>query len=105
MNQSDFARLHGVSRKTVTMWKSRGWLIMSGDDIDVTASNAQLEKYRKTINRPAKERVEAPVKKSVLPSSSVMTESGKTLILHWRASPEISFWRTVRSYHWMKRVV
>ncbi|HDS2235922.1 TPA: hypothetical protein QH740_002910 [Klebsiella michiganensis] len=77
MNQSDFARLHGVSRKTVTMWKSRGWLIMSGDDIDVTASNAQLEKYRKTINRPAKERVEAPVKKSVLPSSSVMTESGE----------------------------
>ena len=41
MNQSDFARLHGVSRKTVTMWKSRGWLIMSGDDIDVAASNAQ----------------------------------------------------------------
>ena len=46
MNQSDFARLHGVSRKTVTMWNSRGWLIMSGDDIDVVASNAQLEKYR-----------------------------------------------------------
>lgn len=76
MNQSDFAKLHGVSRKTVTMWKSRGWLIMSGDDIDVTASNAQLEKYRKTINRPPKERVAAPVKKSVLPSPSVTTESG-----------------------------
>ena len=77
MNQSDFARLHGVSRKTVTMWKSRGWLIMSGDDIDVTASNAQLEKYRKTINRPTKERAAAPVKKSVLPSPSVTKEPGE----------------------------
>lgn len=56
MNQSDFARLHGVSRKTVTMWKSRGWLIMSGEDIDVGASNAQLEKYRKTISRPARDK-------------------------------------------------
>ena len=54
MNQSDFAKLHNVSRKTVTMWKSRGWLIMSGDDIDVAASNAQLEKYRKSVNRPSK---------------------------------------------------
>lgn len=64
MNQSDFARLHGVSRKTVTMWKSRGWLIMSGDDIDVAASNAQLEKYRKSVNRPEKQKTSAPEKES-----------------------------------------
>ena len=63
MNQSDFARLHGVRRKTVTMWKSRGWLIMSGDDIDVAASNAQLEKYRKSVNRPDKQKTSAPEKK------------------------------------------
>lgn len=63
MNQSDFARLHGVSRKTVTMWKSRGWLIMSGDDIDVAASNAQLEKYRKSVNRSDKQKTSAPEKK------------------------------------------
>lgn len=63
MNQSDFARLHGVSRKTVTMWKGRGWLIMSGDDIDVVASNAQLEKYRKTVIRPDKEETPATAKK------------------------------------------
>ncbi|HGV9335267.1 hypothetical protein [Raoultella terrigena] len=68
MNQSDFARLHGVSRKTVTMWKSRGWLIMSGDDIDVSASNAQLEKYRKTINRTGKENKVVPIKKNSMPS-------------------------------------
>ncbi|MGR3753244.1 hypothetical protein [Edwardsiella anguillarum] len=63
MNQSDFARLHGVSRKTVTMWKSRGWLIMSGDDIDVAASNEQLAKYRKSVNRPDKQKMSAPEKK------------------------------------------
>ncbi|MFW7226157.1 MULTISPECIES: hypothetical protein [unclassified Serratia (in: enterobacteria)] len=34
MNQSDFARLHGVSRKTITIWKSKGWVIFSGEDND-----------------------------------------------------------------------
>lgn len=70
MNQSDFARLHGVSRKTVTMWKSRGWLVISGDDIDVNASNALLEKYRKTINRPTSEKAAPPTKKAAAPASS-----------------------------------
>ncbi|PHM22659.1 hypothetical protein [Xenorhabdus budapestensis] len=48
MNQSDFAKLHGVSRKTITVWKSRGWLVMEGDEIDVDASNANIERYRKS---------------------------------------------------------
>ncbi len=82
MNQSDFARLHGVSRKTVTMWKSRGWLIMSGDDIDVAASNAQLEKYRKSVNRPDKQKTSAPEKKKadrVLPVREQPEESDSSL--------------------------
>ncbi len=82
MNQSDFARLHGVSRKTVTMWKSRGWLIMSGDDIDVAASNAQLEKYRKSVNRPEKHKTSAPEKKKadrVLPAREMPEESDSSL--------------------------
>lgn len=54
MNQSDFAKLHGVSRKTVTTWKARGWLVLNGDDIDVKASNANIERYRKTVTRPEK---------------------------------------------------
>lgn len=54
MNQSDFAKLHGVSRKTVTAWKSRGWLVMAGDGIDVDASNANIERFRKTVTRPEK---------------------------------------------------
>ncbi|HGM5452844.1 TPA: RNA polymerase subunit sigma-70 [Serratia marcescens] len=54
MNQSDFAKLHGVSRKTVTAWKARGWLVLAGDDIDVEASNANIERFRKTVTRPEK---------------------------------------------------
>jgi phage terminase Nu1 subunit (DNA packaging protein) len=46
MNQSEFAALHGVSRKTVTKWKERGWLVFAGDDVDVDASNALIKKYR-----------------------------------------------------------
>ncbi|HHL5212149.1 TPA: hypothetical protein ACQ82X_002173 [Klebsiella pneumoniae] len=74
MNQSDFAKLHNVSRKTVTMWKSRGWLIMSGDDIDVAASNAQLEKYRKTVNRPSKNDGLPPAKKNITPMPPVVND-------------------------------
>ncbi|SSF70538.1 hypothetical protein [Klebsiella quasipneumoniae] len=74
MNQSDFAKLHNVSRKTVTMWKSRGWLIMSGDDIDVAASNAQLEKYRKTVSRPSKNDALPPAKKNITPTPPVVND-------------------------------
>ncbi|MDR5757010.1 hypothetical protein [Caballeronia sp. LZ035] len=47
MNQSDFATLHGVSRKTVTKWKERGWIVFAGNEVDVEASNALLKKYRR----------------------------------------------------------
>lgn len=57
MNQSDFAKLHNVSRKTVTAWKARGWLVLAGDDIDVEASNANIERFRKTVTRPEKKAV------------------------------------------------
>ncbi|WP_275389359.1 hypothetical protein [Xenorhabdus bovienii] len=56
MKQADFARLHNVSRKTVTQWKSRGWLVMDGDDINVDASNANIEQYRKTVTRGEKKK-------------------------------------------------
>ncbi|ATW33131.1 RNA polymerase subunit sigma-70 [Candidatus Williamhamiltonella defendens] len=54
MNQSDFAKLHHVSRKTVTTWKARGWLVLGGEDIDVEASNANIERYRKSVTRSSK---------------------------------------------------
>lgn len=56
MNQADFAKLHGVSRKTVTTWKDRGWLVFNGDDLDVEASNANIEMHRKTVTRPEKKK-------------------------------------------------
>lgn len=52
MKQSEFANLHGVSRKTVTSWKARGWLVMEGDEVDVEASNQNIERYRKTVTQP-----------------------------------------------------
>jgi phage terminase Nu1 subunit (DNA packaging protein) len=62
MNQSEFAALHDVSRKTVTKWKERGWLVFAGDEIDVDASNANLKRYRRdgapavtqSVTQPAK---------------------------------------------------
>lgn len=102
MNQSDFARLHGVSRKTVTMWKSRGWLIMSGDDIDVVASNAQLEKYRKSVNRPDKQKTSAPEKRK-LTGCCLRGSRRKKVTRHWRGLRGISSLKTALSYRWMKR--
>jgi len=56
MNQADFAKLHGVSRKTVTTWKARGWLVMDGDEVNVEASNANIETHRKTVTPPEKKK-------------------------------------------------
>ncbi|KWH52556.1 hypothetical protein [Burkholderia cepacia] len=47
MNQSEFAALHGVSRKTVTKWKERGWLVFAGDEVNVEESNKLLKRYRR----------------------------------------------------------
>ncbi|WP_337049756.1 hypothetical protein [Serratia fonticola] len=57
MNQAEFARLHEVSRKTVTMWKSQGFLVINEDGVDVEASNANLKKHRDTVTQQAKKKV------------------------------------------------
>ncbi|MDA8487471.1 hypothetical protein NNN71_02530 [Kluyvera sp. Awk 3] len=49
---------------------------MSGDDIDVNASNAQLEKYRKTISRPGANKATAPARKATAPALSSAAEAG-----------------------------
>ena len=56
MNQADFAKHHGVSRKTVTTWKARGWLVMDGDEVNFEASNANIEMHRKTVTPAEKKR-------------------------------------------------
>jgi hypothetical protein len=39
---AEFARRRGVSRKTTTTWKQRGWLTMRGNLVDVAASTKNL---------------------------------------------------------------
>ncbi|WP_240775877.1 hypothetical protein [Nissabacter sp. SGAir0207] len=56
MNQAEFAKLHNVSRKTVTMWKARGWLVMDGEEVNVEASNASIELHRKVVTPPEKKK-------------------------------------------------
>lgn len=57
INQAGFAEMHGVSRKTVTGWKARGWLVVEGGQVDVDASNAILAKHRpggiQVVTQPA----------------------------------------------------
>jgi phage terminase Nu1 subunit (DNA packaging protein) len=42
VSQADFARLHGVSRKTVTQWKAEGRLAIVAGEVDVEATDARL---------------------------------------------------------------
>lgn len=42
VKQADYAREHGVSGKTVTMWKQRGYLTMDGALVDANASDRRL---------------------------------------------------------------
>ncbi|MGI4939736.1 MAG: hypothetical protein ACRYHQ_04075 [Janthinobacterium lividum] len=46
MTQADFARSHGVSRSAVTQWKERGFIVLSGELIDVEASDTILKNRR-----------------------------------------------------------
>jgi hypothetical protein len=44
MTEAEFARRRGVSRKTVYVWKSRGYVVLAGDGkVDVTASGKELD--------------------------------------------------------------
>jgi phage terminase small subunit/phage terminase Nu1 subunit (DNA packaging protein) len=42
VSQAEFARAHGVSRKTVTKWKAEGRLVLAGGEVDVAATDARL---------------------------------------------------------------
>ena len=83
MNQSEFATLHGVSRKTVTKWKERGWLVFAGDAIDVKASNANLTRYRRdgapAVTQPAKKTAKGNKRQSVTQAAKGVTlEAGES---------------------------
>ena len=46
LSMAKYGALHGVSAMAVSKWKARGWLVFQGNKVDVTSSNANLEKYR-----------------------------------------------------------
>lgn len=46
VSQAEYARLRGVSKKTVTQWKRDGKLVLAEGGVDVEASDAYLKKYR-----------------------------------------------------------
>jgi hypothetical protein len=84
IKQAAFAELHGVSRKTVTMWKKRDWLVFQADLVDVDASNELLKKYR----RDGIEDVTSPVTQAAsgnktpapkIPASQVTVIAGETV--------------------------
>lgn len=58
VHQAEFARLHGVSRKAVTTWKQRKYLVMEAGLIDVDASNLKLSQagraWPQTVTTAAK---------------------------------------------------
>lgn len=65
-NQAAFAARHNVSRKTVTSWKARGWLVFEGDQVNVEASNERLRLYRRD-----------GIDKQTTPVTSAVTQGNK----------------------------
>ena len=52
MTHAQYARSHGVPRKTVEAWQARGLLVLSYDGrIDVDASDARLEEQAESDYR------------------------------------------------------
>jgi hypothetical protein len=47
VSQAEFARMCGFSPKTISQWKKAGRLVLQGNRVDVEASRALLDKYRK----------------------------------------------------------
>ena len=47
ISQAQFARLYGVSRITVTKWKTCDWPVLSGKKVDIESSNARLAMYQR----------------------------------------------------------
>lgn len=86
MKQSEFAALHGVSRKTVTQWKSRGWLVMQGDRVDVEASNARLKKYRREGVTPLSGNTPGNSKRQVTAAIGESAEDAAVRILSARGA-------------------
>lgn len=63
-SQAEFAKLMGVSRKTVTIWKQDGRLVMTGNKVDVEASKRLIEETGGTRPDVAARHAEERAKKA-----------------------------------------
>lgn len=60
---STFAKDQETTRQAAQYWKSQGWLVLSGDLVDVDASVERLKQYRpKGAKTPAKSAASDPAK-------------------------------------------
>ncbi len=51
ITQADFAREMGVSRKTITQWKSDGRIVMIGNLVDAAASRALVDETTGSLSK------------------------------------------------------
>lgn len=64
VTQAEFAALMNVSKKTVTVWKQDGRLVMSGSKVDVEASRRRIEQTGGTRPDVAARHAEERAKKA-----------------------------------------
>jgi len=55
LTQAEYARRMGLSRASITQWKKAEKLILQGEDVDVDATDAALERDRKGGIPPCRE--------------------------------------------------
>jgi hypothetical protein len=77
VSQAEYARMHGVSKKTVTSWKAREWLVLADGGVDVKASNVLLKKYRRE-GLPGNAEGNDPGKVTPSPKVTVERNPGET---------------------------
>ncbi len=65
VSQAEFAREMGVSKVAVTKWKAAGRLVIREGLVDVSATKANLDRYRVGGSEPRKEVDAAPVNQPV----------------------------------------
>lgn len=85
VTQAEYARMCGMTRNTVTKWKKAGRIVMDGDLVDVAASDAWLERYRR--DGLPKSRSAADGKIVCLPITDI---AGHLAALDWQHTPDWS---------------
>ena len=76
VSQAEFARMKGVSRKTVTEWKAEKRLVFAGKLVDVAASQASLLRY--SSGRSAGKRAPVTQAAEKVTGNSASTGTGNT---------------------------